>query len=236
MRGLYAEDVLGYRLESGAFDMSDGQVREVVRQIQALRRRIDQPVVERFNISGGEPLIDKRLSAILDYLERSLVATGAVQYITVASNGLRRAPQDLERYLQVWPLRDKPGHHLAMLQDPVDKALGSDWQSVTWDGCALPQKTVAMASSFGWTLCCGAFAYILLFRASDLILPELTATTWQEWPLDGMSRICRHCPFRYCDSPLERDVGRPVSRIYPAAGDRNRELGPLTHRMAESVY
>jgi len=72
--------------------------------------------------------------------------------------------------------------------------------------------------------------YIRLFGMEDLIADKFP----QEFDAKGMDKLCAHCPIGSGRlTPMEKDMGCPVSAIYAAEGEKNRAGRKIRKRYEE---
>lgn len=232
IRGCNCEEVMGVKYGPES-DMTLGQIRELVRQLQGIAKTIawsDKRVAEFVNISGGEPLLHPHVEWVFWLLYEALVVPGVVERLSVNSNLTLEPPASLRPYIvNVIPPAEKARRHLQVFTGP--EALG--YARGNWQQCPhSSHKRVPEVTFQGVSLCCGAGGLISMFGRGDLMLDRVP---WGVAEFPDIDEMCAVCTGFHSlgEIPPEETVGRPVSPLFAEQGRLNAAGRQITKRFPE---
>lgn len=211
------KDVTG--LDYSSSDMTLGQIRNFISEVETLGQKKNHVVFNVLQVSGGEPLLHPQIVEIVKLLEK-LVEAKLVSRMIVNSNLVETAPKEVAPYIINYStVQQKPQVHIAALLHPDDVGVPRS----TFSSCRYHSKWRVVLTYQGYSICCDADGYIRLFGEDELIVDHLPEDE-SGFPLDKMDRVCQHCAFGYTSNTekLEKDVGRPISKIYEDQAELNR--------------
>ena len=196
-------------------DMTEAQWMRAIDDIERVADKTGRPTFEVLAISGGEMTMHPEWQRFAEIAIERLEAK-AVNRVCLNTNRTGHIPEHLQsRVVSWWDIGDeKAQNHTAMFIDPAERGY-----CITRGTCLHHRKRFSACNCYGWMQCCGAEGYIRLFGAEDLILDHLP-TSHADWP--DMDRICAHCAFAARHEVFERDVGRPISRVYQEQAALNK--------------
>ena len=169
-------------------------------------------------VTGGEPFVHPDAVQMILTLERWLLNEGHCNKLIVNTNQLIKAPESVQKFLAlgVKPKNAWTQHNCAYLH-PDDMHDSRP----TYAGCTHYRKHNLVYNTAGYFPCCAGDGYARLFRLNELFIPRLPRRL-EDFPLDKMNAVCCHCPFGCKVEFFERDIGRPVSKIYQEQGEINK--------------
>jgi hypothetical protein len=215
IKGCSARDVTG--LELSGMDMTYEILAAFVLDVQNIGGKVFDIVC----VTGGEPLLHRKIETILSILELNVLAKGHCNRLIINSNQILPAPPALARYMangtkpsDTWRVHNCAYLHPDEMKQPRP----------TYAGCTHYRKHGLVLNAHGYSVCCAADGYIRLFRLQkELIVSRLPARL-EDFPLAKMDLVCQHCPFGCAVEVFERDRGRPVSEIYKREGAINAKF------------
>jgi hypothetical protein len=211
------KDVTG--LDYSDSDMTLGQIRNFISEVEALGQKKNHVVFNVLQVSGGEPLLHPQIVEIVSLLREKLIDAKLATRMIVNSNLVLSAPKEVSPYIINYStVQQKPQVHIAALLHPDDAGVPRP----TFSSCRYHSKWRVVLTYQGFSICCDSDGYIRLFGENDLIVDHLPDDE-NGFPLDKMDRVCQHCAFGYTSGTekLEKDVGRPISKIYTDAAQLN---------------
>lgn len=208
-------------LDYVGLDMALADVRRIIGDISDVYESTGQQVLGTLCLTGGEPTMHPELESMLA-LCRALLPPYMVGELVVNVNRTRPVPASVEPYVvHWWSPEEKAQLHQCALVSPTDPPPGFPHQGGrTWDTCEHYRKHRLVATVHGYGLCCAAEGYTRLLHVPELLVGKLPAS------LDGFPRpdpVCQHCAFGAPVAILERDHGRPVSRVFDESAHLNRK-------------
>ena len=219
-------------LDYSGLDMTLDDVRQVIDDIAEVHAATGQQVFGTVCITGGEPTLHPQLLDIWR-LCRSLLPPYMVGELVCNVNRTRPVPAEIEPHVvHWWSLAEKAQLHQCALVSPTDPPPGFPHQgSRTWATCQHYRRDRLIVTVHGYQLCCAAEGYTRLLHVPELLVGKLPAS------LDGMPRpdpVCQHCAFGAPIAILERDHGRPVSRVFDENAHLNRKGRELPRKLREA--
>ena len=211
------QNITGLDLHHTDKDMTLGQIKYFINDVKSLQVRKLQ-VSKSINITGGEPLLHPNICEITQAVEKELVMPGLIGELFINSNLTIKPLPELKNYIVNFTrVKDKKIKHSAVLLHPLD----FNKISPTFKDCLHHRKWIVVCNYFGYSLCCAGDAYIRLFNLEELIHDHLP-NGYGSFLLEKMDTVCRHCPFGNCNPPLEKDIGRPISKYYLVESLKNK--------------
>jgi hypothetical protein len=200
--------------------MTIGQIDKCIQDIKDLYK--GTPVIDQIILTGGEPLLHKRIKEIFFKISNELVDGGYVNQLKINSNLQIKAPPELEKYIiNFTTVPDKPEVHGCVLVRPQEFG-GVVHNYFT---CRHYRKNTVVLCYHGYFMCCAGDGYARLMGYDDLFIDKLPETP-SGFPLKSMDKVCNFCPFSNEElMPKEKDLGLPVSPFFAMAAQKNRLAG-----------
>jgi len=195
------------------------QIHKFIDDVKDIYYRTHKKVAGIIYLTGGEPLLHPKLAEIFVMIKKELCDTDICNGVFINSNLITKIPKELEPYIVNFAsIPEKPNIHQAVFYHPSD----SGQKPPTYHACTHYRKGTIVYNYMGYNVCCAADGYIRLFNLTELIIDKLPES-FEGFPLDKMDLVCQHCIFGCEKKYFEKDLGRPISRIYLDAGQKNKE-------------
>jgi hypothetical protein len=202
-------------------DLTLEQIEKFISQTEKLGSEKNCTVFDFVQLSGGEPLLHPNIVEIVQSIKERLLDKELARSLIVNSNLVFGAPTEVKPYLVNYSsVQQKPKEHAAVLLHPDDRGCPRP----TFKDCTYHGKNRVVLTYQGYSYCCVSDGYIRLFGEEDLIVGELPSSP-EGFP--AIDRVCQHCSFGCKIEKLEKDVGRPVSKIYAEQAGLNRRGRPI---------
>jgi hypothetical protein len=189
------------------FSDTDITIEQTEKLIKDIEKLGPKTVVYKILITGGEPLLHPKLIEIVNMIKTRLLDVHLINELLINSNLTIEIPEEIKKYIVNYTkVEDKPFSHQVMFLHPDDLNV----KRPTYFDCSQGGKLALVYSNKGYNVCCQSDGYIRLFNLEHLFIDTL--------PADGifpfMDEVCQHCLFGTGKNILEKNVSRPISKIY----------------------